>query len=35
MTKESNEVVSEVNAVISSFRSKVHQGDTITMDEID
>ena len=25
MTKESNEVVSEVNAVISSIRSKVQQ----------
>ena len=35
MTKESNEVVSEVNAVISSIRSKVQQEEKITVDEID
>ncbi len=35
MTKESNEVVSDVNAVIGSIRSKVHQGDTITINDID
>ena len=35
MTKESNEVVSEVNAVISSIRSKVQQEEKITVDDID
>lgn len=35
MTKESNEVVSEVNAVISSIRSKVQQEEKITIKDID
>lgn len=35
MTKESNEVVSKVNAVISSIRSKVQQEEKITVEEID
>jgi len=35
MTKENNQVVSEVNAVISSIRSKIQQEEKITMDDID
>lgn len=34
MTKEKNQVVSEVNEVISSIRSKIHQEGNITIDDI-
>lgn len=35
MTKESNQVVSEVNEVISSIRSKVQQEEKISVEDID
>ena len=34
MTKEKNQVVSEVKEVISSIRSKIHQEGNITIDDI-
>lgn len=34
MTKEKNQVVSEVNEIISSIRSKIHQEGNITIDDI-